>query len=423
MTERHYNFSAGPAKIEQHSIAKHAVLRAYLARYFETLASTPNQDVMRLTLVDGFAGGGQYQHADTGELVPGSPFICLDAVRDAEIALNLGRRKPLKLDVQYFFVEKERSACQFLERLLREKDLGARLGQDIHLRHAAFEDQADAIIKAIKAKSPRIGRSIFVLDQYGYRDVPGSLVQKIFAQLPRAEIVLTFAVDALLNFHNDGPASRQVLADIGLGEVFAEQSFETIRASERHWRLFIQSKLCRHLIDRCGAKHFTPFFIRNSGGHGDYWLIHLSQHPRARDVMTEVHWHHHNHFIHFGDAGLDMFQMVGYDPEHDDRFLKQQPFGFEFDNIARSRSVETLKEQFPRHIAASSEGVTFGELFASTCNTSPASAEIYREALTELIQAKLVTIKGDDGVVRRSANQIQAADRIVVPSQRDLFFS
>lgn len=57
MTRRHYNWRNGPADIEQHSIAKHNVLRAYLARYFETLAGYPHHDTFRLTLVDGFAGG------------------------------------------------------------------------------------------------------------------------------------------------------------------------------------------------------------------------------------------------------------------------------------------------------------------------------------------------------------------------------
>lgn len=60
MTRRHYDWRNGPAEIEQHSIAKHEVLRAYLARYFETLASQPQIDNFRLTLVDGFAGGGLY---------------------------------------------------------------------------------------------------------------------------------------------------------------------------------------------------------------------------------------------------------------------------------------------------------------------------------------------------------------------------
>ena len=57
MTLKQYNWKNGPDLIQQHSVAKHRILQAYLAAYFRTLVSSPNQEVMRLTLVDGFAGG------------------------------------------------------------------------------------------------------------------------------------------------------------------------------------------------------------------------------------------------------------------------------------------------------------------------------------------------------------------------------
>jgi hypothetical protein len=195
-----------------------------------------------------------------------------------------------------------------------------------------------------------------------------------------------------------------------------------IKKSERDWRYFIQSTLYKNLVTRCGAEYFTPFFIRNKKGHGDYWLIHMSQHHRARDVMTEVHWDNHNHFIHYGGAGLNMFQMVGYDPDHDNSFKKQFDFGFEFDNVARDASITTLMEQIPRLIYAHDEGISFGELFAKTCNTSPASAEIYRDAIGKLLEEKIIEAISVDGVQRRSGQQVKATDQILPPRQRGFFF-
>ena len=81
MTLKQYNWKDGPDLIQQHSVAKHRILQAYLAAYFRTLVSSPNQDVLKLTLVDGFAGGGLYVHNDTREPVKGSPFIFLEAAR------------------------------------------------------------------------------------------------------------------------------------------------------------------------------------------------------------------------------------------------------------------------------------------------------------------------------------------------------
>lgn len=422
MSRKPYNYKNGPDVIQPHSIAKHRILQSYLAAYFQTLISSPNQDILRLTLVDGFAGGGQYVHSDTGQLVKGSPFIFLDATREADFFINRDRRKPVDLRVDYFFIEADRHAHGHLDKVLREEGYGSRIGNDIQLRHARFQDEADGIINFIKQKSPRNGRSIFALDQYGYKDVPAPLVQKIFANLPSAEVILTFGVDSFLNFASSGELTQALLDEIGIPDVLRGRTIDEIKASVKDWRLFIQSGLYRSLVDRCGAKYYTPFFIRNKKGHGDYWLIHLSQHHRARDVMTEVHWNNNNYFIHYGGPGLDMFQMVGYDPDHDDERKSQSCLGFEFDDVARKTSIAALNEQIPRLVYANVEGLSFGELFATTCNESPASASIYRDSLGKQLEERVIEVVSPDGVKRRSAQRIKSSDQIIAPPQRPLFF-
>ena len=99
MTLQQYNWKDGPDLIQQHSVAKHRILEAYLAAYFRTLVSSPSQDALKLTLVDGFAGGGRYIHNDTRKPVKGSPFIFLEATREAEFLINKDRRKPVQLQV------------------------------------------------------------------------------------------------------------------------------------------------------------------------------------------------------------------------------------------------------------------------------------------------------------------------------------
>lgn len=421
MALKHYNWKNGPDAIQQHSVAKHRILQSYLAAYFKTLVSSPNQDELRLTLVDGFAGGGLYYHNDTKELIKGSPFVCLNATKEAEYLLNQDRRKPLKLDVSYFFVEANRDACLHLDKTLREDGYANLIGNNIQLRHAKFQDEVDNIIQSIKSKSPRNGRSIFILDQYGYKEVPTGLIQKIFSSLPSAEVILTFGVDSFVNFASDKNLTQELLDEIGISDVWQGKTIEEIKSSEKEWRYFIQSALYRSLVARCGAEYYTPFFIRNKQGHGDYWLIHMSQHYRARDVMTQVHWDNQNYFIHYGGAGLNMFQMVGYDPDHDASLSGQSALGFEFDNIARKTSISTLAAQIPRLIYANNDGMSFGELFAKTCNGSPASASIYQETIHELLANKIFDIIGVHGEKRRSAIQIKTSDQIMPATQRPLF--
>jgi three-Cys-motif partner protein len=422
VSEFHYDWKDGPAEIQQHSVAKHNILQSYLAAYFQTLVSSPNQEVFRLTLVDAFAGGGMYVHKDSGELVKGSPLIFLNATREAEFLINKDRRNPIRFEIDYFFIEADRSACSHLEKILRDEGHGGQIGNAIQLRNARFQDEADSIVEFIKKKSPRNGRSIFSLDQYGYSEVPTALIRKIFSNLPSAEVILTFAVDSLLNYAQDGKLTQNLLDSIGVSDVLRGCSLEELK-KDKNWRLLIQSSLYQSLVTKSGARHYTPFFIRNKKGHGDYWLIHLSQHHRARDVMTEVHWRNNNHFIHYGGAGLDMFQMIGYEPTKDAVFTGQSGLGFEFDDVARKASIRALSEQVPHRVYASDEGISFGELFVSTCNDSPASARIYRDAIGHLVEQEVVEVISISGTKRRSALAIEDSDQIKAPRQRRLFLT
>jgi three-Cys-motif partner protein len=414
-----YTWKNGPEAIAQHSVAKHRILQAYLAEYFKVLIGG-RRDEFKLTLVDGFAGGGLYYHEDTREVVRGSPLIFLDAAREAEFLVNRDRTHPVKFDLSYFFIEAKKDAYQHLMKVLQEDGHRSRLDKDIFVKHSSFLTEAQAIIDFIAKKSPRTGRSIFALDQFGYNAVPTEVIRLILNSLPGAEVILTFGVDSLLNYANENNLASG-LRKLGIPTLLSGKSIKDIKSSDRDWRLFIQSSLYQSLVQRCGAKHFTPFFIRNKNGHGDYWLIHLSQHHKARDVMTQVHWQNQNYFIHYAGAGLNMFNMLGYDPRFDHRHSGQQLLGFEFDMPAREKSITALMGQIPKIVYAHDEGLTYESLYVSTCNESPATSEIYQDAIGQLVAYGEVQVMGPAGERRRAARQIKPGDRIIPPPQRKLF--
>lgn len=423
MTRSPYDWepNAPPPVIQQHSTAKHDILRAYVSTYIQTLVSNPNREEFRLVLVDGFAGGGTYRHSKTGEQVLGSPFIMLQAAREAEAAINTKRRKPVKLDIDYFFIEKKRAAIACLRQALTELGHGDRIGRDVFLLNSEFERSADRLIEYVRQKMPKSPRAIFLLDQYGYSDVPTDRIAKIIESLPGSEVILTFAVDALLTYFSDRTEITKVLLQkIGIPDMLRGRSFEDIKRSDKDWRLMVQSCLYKELVEQCRAQYYTLFFIRSDRGHGDYWLIHFSQNPRARDVMTGIHWQNNNHFIHYGGPGLDMFRVLGYVSKNDNRISGYQPLLFEFDDDAKRASTNQLVEQIAPIIYADSDGMTFAELFATTCNLSPASADIYRDAVDILRgHHEIEIISSVTG--KPTQARVQDGDRIVIPSQLGLF--
>lgn len=422
MTHKPYRWNIeGPAaSIGQHSVAKHEVLKAYLRDYLQTLVTSPRQEELRVTLVDGFAGGGVYEHEITKERMLGSPFAFLQTVHEAEALLNMGREKPLRMAVDYVFVDKARDNIASLRQALTTEGYGSRVGADIQIYQGAFEDHAGGIVEFIKRKSPRRGRSLFLLDQYGYKDVPLPLIRSILSQLPASEVILTFNVDSFINFASDSPATRKSLEAIGIPDVLRGRSIKDIKSNEKDFRLYIQSCFYRSLVEATGARYYTVFFIRTSG-HGDYWLVHLSQHPRARDVMTRVHWASNNHFIHYGGAGIDMFQMLGYHAQNDTTYTGQDSLPFGFDDIATDRSVATLSEQLPHLIFAHETGIRFGELFATTCNTSPADSSRYKSAIEQLIETKEIEVISETGARRFKASTLTDTDLLIPSRQTTLF--
>lgn len=395
MVASHYTWEKGGIlpKLLRHSAVKHTLLYDYLVDYFLTLVSSPHQDHIKLTIVDGFCGGGKYTNEENNE-VPGSPIVILKAIKEAEsrIVMSQQRKKPLVLDVELICIDTDKHALDHLKWVLEQEGYGNLLkNETIKLLKGTFSSHSDNVIKRCKERSKYSGKAIFVLDQYGYSEVPSSALRSIFNELAKAEVILTFNVDSLITYLNE----QNLLnfeAKTGFDGSITASELDELQKNP-NWRKVIQSRLYKSITQDTGAKFFTPFFVRPQKGHGDFWLLHLSQHSKARDVMTNTHWKHNNHFIHYGDAGLDMFG-VGYAAVIDKDILTQN--SFEFDNVAAQRSQTSMLEEIPRYFNQITEPLPFGKFFESKCNSTPATRDMIEEAVLKLSQENEVQILTTD---------------------------
>lgn len=407
--------------IRQHSIAKHEILKAYLIEYFKTLTFNPGREIIKLTLIDGFAGGGAYLHEDTRQITLGSPFIMLDAVKEAEASINATRTKPLKIDADFVFIEKNRHAYKFLEFELKLRGYESLINDKIFILNSEFQKKSADLVERIVGKTPRARRAIFLLDQYGYSEISPSFIQGILSKLPGSEIILTYAVDSLINYISDSEQTKKLLEKIETPDLLRGKTVEEIKSSERDWRLFIQSMLYQDFVKACGAQFFTSFFIRSDRGHGDYWLLHFSQQPKARDVMAGIHWDLNNYFIHYGDPGLDMF-MLGYFDKKDDTQSGQMSIdSFQFDNEAKELSISTLHEEIPQFLCKKSDGMRFDQLFTETCNWTPATSTLIKESIVNLAATKEIDVFTEQGKKRKRFSNINDSDQIVFSKQLKIF--
>ena len=404
---------AGPLpNIEEHTKRKLDVLGNYLDVYFDTVIPNPAIDQLNITLVDGFSGGGAYRDG-TGRRV-GSPLILIDAVKDAEQRLNANREKPLKINARFFFVDDE---PEHVAALRFELTAGKYLdgSNDITLRTGTFADHLPSILKDIKSKQ-RKGRSVFFLDQFGYSDVPMSAIRSIFTSLDRAEVVLNFAIDSLLNYLQEASPDLPLYQQFGIDQRFV--SDWNARKDEQMGRAITQRALMAYIHANSGAKFFTPFMLWSRTDNRWMMLAHLSQHQAARDKMLGVHWQQQNSFTHIGPGGL---YSLGYDT----RLIESCDSLFNFSEMDRAALSRELLNALPSEVHRLIKGghLEVSRLLADIGNRTAGTNEDIFQALSELVLARELEVLSVAGRQKRAGTRIEVTDRLIRPSQPTLFFT
>ena len=262
----------------------------------------------------------------------------------------------------------------------------------IHLLDGEFESNADQVTQFILRRNDRAHRCIFLLDQYGYNQVAIKRLSRIFTELPNSEIILTFAVDYLIDYLSESGISDDAMKGFGLNLTAAELLQE--KNNQKHWRLFIQKRVYARIVEDSGCRYFTNFFIKSREDNKAYWLLHLSMHMMARDEMLALHWQLKNHFQHEGRAGLF---MLGYDPEKE-QDPKQLPFAF----APRDQMIthNSLMNDLPRVIPRG--GAAIKQLYKDHCNLSTATIGMFRQALLHLHQTREIEVLTAGGRKKRS---------------------
>ena len=393
-----------PPQIEEHSKAKLIVLRRYLHAYFDRLSVNPSRENFRLDLIDGFAGGGTF--SDGGEIISGTPLIMLEESEAAHDRLNRNRSKPLRFDFKYYFTDANALHATHLRAVLNERGLAN--DERIVVRNSRFEHEIDAIIAEIRRRQPRAGRAIFLLDQTGFSQVNLGLVARILHELPAAEVILTFAADALIHHLSATPAYVKAVAPLDLTESQIQKLLEL--KNDAGGRALVQRVLRNHIRNRTGATYDTPFFIRPAQSRRALWFLHLSRHPTARDVMIQRHWDISETFEHYGSGD---FEMLGWDALRSEDTLRL----FRFAEFEAKQMQAQLLNAMPGelHALVVEEPITVQTMRHMLANKTAARFADLDDAVIALAGAMEMDILNANGKPRsRSLRRLRADDRIAM---------
>ncbi|POR70414.1 three-Cys-motif partner protein TcmP [Pseudomonas syringae] len=407
MAKKKYDWEEG-AILEEHSRKKHQILRDYFYQYVITRCKHPQVRKFRLAVVDGFSGAGRYKCGTAG-----SPIIFVEELNRALTDINTYRavnNLPLvNIECSLFLNDAERMAIDILERVLNPIILHRSISNSRLKIQARYSTELfEHVYPRIKAqiKSEKYPNIIFNLDQCGHSHVDTATLIDMMNLNESVEVFYTFVISSLLAFlkqHDPKTLSSQ-LAYLQL----SSRDFEILEEmqSKTAW-LGVAENIVFENFKKC-AKFVSPFSINNPNGWR-YWLIHLANSYRARQVYNDRLHQNSETQAHFGRSGLG---MLAHDPNEGKTL-------YLFNESARDQAKDQLREDIPKFLYDSVPALSVREFFERIYNNTPAHSDDINAAL---LSSNEIEIQTATGGTRRKANQIHTTDIIAFKKQRSFFF-
>jgi len=257
---------------EDHTAAKHEVLRAYLDAWIPIMGHATLKwatEEPRLLLVDGFAGPGRYA---AGE--PGSPLIMIDAI------VNHSAFPQLK-DVNFllYFIEHDKTRIEHLERELAQ----IQVPDNVHIgvEHGEFEETFGELVSVEDGKV--LVPTFAFIDPFGYTQAKMSLSGKLL-EFPRSEALFFLPLTDICRF-----LSKEDQAP-GLDALFGSPRWrEAIAMEGRARNDFLMDLFEEQLRAQGQVAHVRSFEIRTAKGR-DNRLVFATGHDTGLDAMKNAMW-------------------------------------------------------------------------------------------------------------------------------------
>ncbi|KPI12040.1 hypothetical protein OK074_2661 [Actinobacteria bacterium OK074] len=259
--------------LEPATAAKHKLYRRYYDAWWPVLLQPQGmRSWSRVTLLDAFAGPGQYQ---TGE--DGSPVFALQRLLEHDLAdrMNLSPQR-----VQLVFIEKRRDRCEHLMQLLTD-----RFGplEKLPVRVVVRQGEAGRDSEQILTETGAWGQPILgVFDSWGSVNTPLALMRRI-ARNPGSEVITTFGPNWFSRRRDLNP---DILDQVFGGRQFWEQAAGTEQSDEQ-WRAWLEAY--RAAMLRAGFGYCLQFQVVPRTGHPLH-LVYGTSHPKGVQVMKEAMW-------------------------------------------------------------------------------------------------------------------------------------
>ncbi len=409
LAKKPYRWKDGEAILGEHSRQKHKILAEYFRQYLLERCKTPKRRSLRMAIVDGFAGGGQY-----GDGSPGSPLIFINVLKNTVNEINVERAvnnlPVVEIECLLILNDVNQDAVSSLRETVGPyqaalKDENSHVNLHVEYHQEEFEAAVDHFIA--KIENGRYRNIVYNLDQCGYVNINRDTISRLLRSERSVEIFLTYAVDALLAFLSQkNPVKlRQQLKHLSLRPESLDYTKELM--SKKEWLGTTERIVFEHFGD-C-ASFVTPFSIHNPEGWR-YWFMHFARHHHARRVYNDVLHEMSSEQAHYGRAGL---RMLSYNPNHETGSL------YLFDRSGRKDAREQLIDDIPRFVFDGGDSIGMSEFYHSIYNETPAHSDDINKAIILSDDLEILTPTGGE---RRTHRTIKLDDTLRLKKQRRFYF-
>jgi three-Cys-motif partner protein len=254
--------------LEEHSRAKHAVLRAYLQAWLPISGFTEDS----FLFIDGFAGPGRYESGEEG-----SPLI---AVRTY---LEHSARPRLQGRPYFLFIEGDEDRAQALT-----SEVAAML-RDVpnppvnNVEHGTFHDVLNSLRDYLTEHRLHLKPAFVMVDPFGISDSPMSDLQWLLSN-PKCELYVSLMASFITRF--DGMPGFEMHLDSLFGTPKWRDHFGKPNTEKRKALLDLYECQLRAASPLVKVLRFDIF----DGNSYKYTIFHAAKHDRACERMKQAIW-------------------------------------------------------------------------------------------------------------------------------------
>ena len=394
--------------LKPHTRAKHQLLERYIEQWVYIHCKSHPAYQNKITIIDGFCGGGIYQTEDNLGDWEGSPFRLIRGIERGHKRVcdpDDGGKVGHKLEAQFIFIDNTREHINSLKKAFRER------GLDQYLRNGKCSFLCGDFSKYVDhcLDATRNGQSFFLLDPFGVDDIRISDIRKIMS-LRKAEILWTFMISGITRLLPNRAKYRHILDEtLDLSGYFRD--LPNSKASQRH--CYLRNESLTFIREKSDVEYIYPFSLMENKNTVLYYLVHLANSVKAIEVMKDSMWKYNNlecryHYDIYG-IGYRTFEEMSGSKLYD------------IDQFNQRELEETLDESVLRVIYQTP--LSYQTLRKTLVEKNPGSGTHLLESLYRMRRFHdLEIVKPNGGVFSGESASGMKSDYIIrVPRQGKLF--